>query len=122
MGTGKHLSELSLGYPVLDLVVQRPYLGQGVLVLDITPQFDEDLDVIQLTSQTVPTVNGLFQGCPLPQRLLRRISVIPEPGLGDTRFQFLDILPLPIYFKETPEGRLCALPGSRRGLFLLGTL
>lgn len=105
MGTGKHLPELGLGNALLNLIVQRPDLGQGRLVLGLAPQFDEYPDIIQLPSQSVPPVDGLFQAGPLPEHLLRGITVIPEPGLRDAGFQLLDILPLAIYFKETPEAR-----------------
>ncbi len=119
MGTGKHLPELRPGDPCLQLVDQQPDLGEGILVLGVTPQFYENPCVIQLPPQPVPAINRLLQNSPVPQNLLGGIGVIPETRLCNARLQFLDILPFAIYFKETPEGNGDVLPGSLLGIFLL---
>src|SRR5512146_1710270 len=116
MGAREHPLELGLADPFLKLVVEFPHLGEGRFVLRLAPQLDEDLDVLPLPVEPVPSGNGLLHGGPFLEDPLGSFLVVPETGDCDSCLQFLDILPLPIYVKETPEAWQYALQVLLRGL------
>jgi hypothetical protein len=103
MGTREHLLKLGSLDPPLQFVVEPLDLDEGLIILMLRTQFDEYVDVLDLTVEPVPRLHDLFEGGPLLQDLLGRLLVIPETGVGNLRFEFLDVLPLAVDVKETPE-------------------
>jgi hypothetical protein len=103
MGTREHLLKLGSLDPLLQFVVEPPDLDEGLIVLLLRTQFDENENVLNLTVEPIPRLHDLFEGGPFLQDLLCLLLVIPEAGVGNLCFEFLDILPLAVDVKETPE-------------------
>ena len=119
MGAGEHLLEFSGGNPFLQFIVQPSDFGKSFTIFRFRTKFDEDPDVLHLPGKPVPTLNRLFLGGPLLEYSLGGLGIVPEARLGNFSLEFLDILPLTVYVKETPKVWRSVLQGLRFWLILL---
>jgi hypothetical protein len=109
VGTGEHSLELYSGHFSFKLFILFVCLLKRGLVLDFTAKFNQSTNIFRQPYQTIPAVENLFNNGSFPQNCLRRLIVIPETLDGYAGLNFLNILPLAIYVKETPEAWRSAL-------------
>ncbi len=101
MLTGEHPGELHL-IDQLDQIGKHPVdLDESLLVFALFAELDQDLGVFQLLSGRVAILDDLLQHGPLFQQLLCFLPLVPEIGVGNFRFQFLNSFTLGIDVKDT---------------------
>lgn len=104
MSAGEHFTELRLLYPVFYLIDQFLHFLKNILILSLLTELDENLGILNLPIEPVPSLYRFLHRGPLTEDFLGLLLIVPETGAGDFRFEFLNTLPLTIYVKETPEG------------------
>jgi len=109
MGAGEHPLEFGGNHLFFELFIQFVGFLESRLILDLAAQLDQDSDICSLPLQAVPARQDLLDDGPFPKNDLGLLVIIPETGCCDTGLYLLDILPLAIYVKETPEAWKSAL-------------
>jgi hypothetical protein len=84
-------------------------LLKGRLILDFAAEFNQNTNIFRKPYQLVPAIENLFNNGSFTQDSLGRLIVIPKALNSYAGFNFLNILPLAIYVKETPEAWKSAL-------------
>jgi hypothetical protein len=109
VGSGEHSLEFCRSDSFFKLLVLLVCLLKRSLILDFTAEFNQNTNIFSLPYQVVPTVENLFNNGSIPQDCLGRLIVIPKARDCYAGFNLLNILPLAIYVKETPEAWKFAL-------------
>jgi hypothetical protein len=118
MGSGEHSLEFGSDYLFFKLFIQFMYFLKSRLVCGLTPQLYEHTNIFCLTHQAVPARQDLLDHGTFAKNDLRLLIVIPETRCSNTGLYLLDILPLAIYVKGTPEAWKSALRALLLLLFL----
>jgi len=102
---GQHAGKFHLPDLPVQVRQQTTDFCQGLLVVALLTEFDENLSIIQPSADGITVLNQLVQECALLQDLLGFLVVIPEFRPGDLGFQLCNPLTLGIDVKGTSSAR-----------------